>query len=568
MTEQIKAPEGGTCVLCRERVRKGSWAISYGGFYRHLKCVPPAEPVSDPAPTVDTMDDMVEQSTGTAFVTSLRTAVGEVTVYDWQALASAAAQRHVDAMAEAGETVIGPVSRGVANLRNTSQYVEQYGVSADAIGPVSDVFADPTPAGPARTVAAADGFDDPTPARPPEPEFNVSGQPKARYEWRGQVNMGYTVVWPGETDLRRYASSGNPKGITRATTFNKAASDSKAINDWGKRNVVIGASLRPDVLRRAHGLTHENDRAALAGIVAELETAAGAKVSAEEGTYLHSFTEQLDAGLLTVADAPAAYRDDLQRYVDALKTAGLEPVPGLIERTTMVTEYGGVVGTFDRIFYHRASGTYVVGDLKTGKTMKYAMNETETQLWLYAHGVNQNGIYDWNTDTWRPVAHDAGVPNTMPPLIHVREDVAVIIHMPVQGEERGTVKLVHADLEAGRRHADLCHAIRSRPKSKVRAWVPPEPVHAPTSMHRVVGTAPVKARRISPEVLVRAAGLPESDRPWEGLARGVRTQQGAAALWSQAQAAGLSDAELDELADIAREAIRTHDSVSGVDTPF
>ena len=213
--------------------------------------------------------------------------------------------------------------------------------------------------------------------------------------------------------------------------------------------------------------------------MAELSTAAGAKVSADEGTYLHEETEFIDAGVKTWQDSPAAYQQDLKRYVEALEENGLEPVPGLIERTTMITEFGGVCGTFDRIFFHRPSGSYVIGDLKTGKTMKYAMNETQTQMWCYAHGVNQNGVYDWNTHTWVPVgdpmtkgSHPDGVP------IKVREDVGVIIHMPVQGPEAGTVNVLLADLEAGRGHAELCHAVRSAPKGKPvlwASWVAPEP---------------------------------------------------------------------------------------------
>lgn len=378
-----------------------------------------------------------------------------------------------------------------------------------------------------------DDFEDPTaPADVPD-VLNVSGQPKARYQWRGSQNMGYLIKDPTTGDFRRYKNQ-NPMGWTRATTFNKAASDSKAINDWGKRNIVIGAARRRDVLLRAHGLTHENDRAALEGIVAELEEAAGAKVGSDLGTYLHSFTELMDAGLKTWRDAPEEFHRSLALYSQALADAGLEPVPGLIERTTCITEFGGVVGTFDRIFYHRPSGEYLIGDLKTGKTMEYAMDETNTQMWIYAHGVNQNGVYDWNTDTWRPVSHDAGVPNAMPPLVKVSEERGVIIHMPVQGPQEGTVSLVHADLQAGAKHAELCHAIRSRTKSKVRAFEPPA--------------------QPAPEPQLNET----SDDIWRGLFRAVRSGEEATALWRRAKEDGVQGVFLNELIGLAREAIRSH----------
>lgn len=362
-------------------------------------------------------------------------------------------------------------------------------------------------------------FEDPTKPEDKPRKLNVSGQPEAERDWLGR----YIVKDPELGDFRR-TQKGKPFGITRVTTFNKAAQDSKAINDWGKRNVVIGASLRPDILRRAHGLVHDTGRDELNRIVADLDTAAGGKVSADEGTYLHEETELIDAGLKTWRDSPPAYQQDLKRYVEALEGAGLEPVPGLIERTTMISEFGGVCGTFDRVCYHRPSDSYVVVDLKTGKTMKYAMDETETQVWCYAHGVNQNGIYDWNTKTWVPLAFDParGSP------VRVREDVGVIIHMPVQGPEAGTVNVLMADLEAGRAHAELCHAVRSKPKRKPAPWAS-----------------------------WASWAAPEPPRPgtWEELFAAVRDKEHATELWRSAKAEGIEGVRLNELIRIAREAL-------------
>lgn len=364
-------------------------------------------------------------------------------------------------------------------------------------------------------------FEDPTtPAEKPR-KINVSGQPEPNRDWQKR----YIVKDPATDDFR-WQKNGKAAGITRVTTFNKAAQDSKAINDWGKRNVVIGASLRPDILRRAHGLVHEGGREELDRIVGELETAAGAKVSADEGTYLHEETEKIDAGLQTWRDSPAAYQQDLKRYVEALEEAGLEPVPGLIERTTMISEFGGVCGTFDRIFYHRDSGSYVIGDLKTGKTMKYVMDETQTQLWCYAHGVNTNGIYDWNTDAWLPSGTYGDSLETGPWQVpKVREDVGVIVHMPVQGPEAGTVNVLVADLTAGRVHAELCHTIRSRPKHKPVPW----------------------ASWVEPE--------PPAPLTWPQRFAAVVSKEEATALWREAKAEGVHPMTLQDLIRIARDAL-------------
>lgn len=329
---------------------------------------------------------------------------------------------------------------------------------------------------------------------PETPEFNVSGQPAARYEWRGRTNMGYLTKDPRTGDFRRY-KNGKPKGFTRATTFNKAASDSNALSDWGKRNVLIGASLRPDLVAKAHGLNHEDDKGALMSLVNELETAAGAKVSAQVGTDIHELTERWDGGQLTdLADVPAQYRGPLKLYLAALKEYGLRPVPGLIERTVFIPEFGGVVGTFDRVYLHEQSGQYIIGDVKTGKTLKYGMDEIETQEWTYAHGINLYGVYDWNTDEWETpemavTGHHGGTSDRLT----VSEEIGVVIHLPVQGDDRGTCNVVKADLQRGRRHAQVCHDVRTdranKPKPEPFTGVPAGPLS-----HDVRPTAPKPAR--------------------------------------------------------------------------
>jgi hypothetical protein len=440
----------------------------------------------------------------------------ETNTYREQALA--AAKRHVEA--NATDTPY------VALLKE-----ELRGQAGETLAQFDSGALFPTAPGPMPAPDDAQSFmdfEDPTaPAEKPR-KINVSGQPEPNRDWQKR----YIVKDPATGDFR-WQKNGKAASITRVTTFNKAAQDSKAINDWGKRNVVIGASLRPDILRRAHGLVHETGREELDRIVGELDTAAGGKVSADEGTYLHEETEFIDAGLKTWRDSPAAYQQDLKRYVEALEEAGLEPVPGLIERTTMISEFGGVCGTFDRIFYHRPSGSYVIGDLKTGKTMKYAMDETQTQLWCYAHGVNTNGIYDWNTDTWTSWldrAEASGKP--------VREDVGVIIHMPVQGPEAGTVNVLKADLVAGRVHAELCHTIRSRPKHKPVPWAS-------------------WAREVEERAAVRSA-LSDGTRSmaaWKVLFAEVGSSEEATALWKRAKAVGFTGILLNELIAIAKDAL-------------
>jgi hypothetical protein len=367
-------------------------------------------------------------------------------------------------------------------------------------------------------------------------KLNVSGQPDARYEWHGKQNRGYLTKLPETGDFRRY-KNGKKKGIARVTTFNKAASDQNAISDWGKRNVLIGASLRPDLVAKAHGLTHKTDTAALMSLVAQLETAAGAKVSSDIGTLIHELTEQWDADALDVKDVPAAYWPMLQLYAKTLREAGLRPVRGLIERTTYIPEYGGVVGTLDRVYYHERSGQYIIGDVKTGKTLEYGMDEIEVQEWIYAHGVNVSGVYDWNTDTWCPPGSYGDSVQTGPWQVpEVSEEWGVVIHMPVQGDDAGKCLLIEADLQRGRRHADVCHDVRTQRSNKPK----PKPWTGERLGSNEKPTEPVV----------------ESLVGWESMFTNVQSSAQAHDLWESARAGGVEPMRLNALVQLAQQRLR------------
>lgn len=551
MEEVIKAATSWSCVICLKSGRKGARVVSVGGFYRHPKC---EAPVSDPAPTVDAMDDTTPGQCPEPKCTCggdggpghelAVIAYGDDPVDDkgpWFGAMYDGTCSDCDGAIFEGDRIRADGQGGYEcedcgdvpgdELNPEQPLVEGWSTEMPAEHqpgqPPAEVpywqqqasaaakrhLASPGPRGEEQPVP--DVFEDPTPSAP---KLNVSGQPKARRDHMKR----YILVDPGLGDFRRSKKEKKPQGITRATTFNKAAQNTTSLNAWGKRNVVMGASLRPDILRRAHGLTHATGKDELDRIVDELETAAGAKVAADEGTFLHKFCDQVDAGLKTWRDAPPAYQQDIKRYVEALAEEGLEPVPGLIERTTFIREYGGVAGTFDRIFYHRPSGQYIVGDLKTGKTMKYAMDETECQIWTYAHGVNQSGIYNWNTDTWGLAFGPEGP-------VTVSEKVGVIIHMPVQGPEAGEVYPRFANLVRGRAYADLNHAVRAYEKSKVLPFElsadPREPVQ----------------ELLNPD-------LPET---WQQLMQASQTVEEARTVWVRAAESGASQTCLDDLQELA-----------------
>ena len=113
--------------------------------------------------------------------------------------------------------------------------------------------------------------------------------------------------------------------------------------------------------------------------------------------------------------------------------------------------------------------------------------------------------------------------------LEVSETTGVIVWMPVQDEHAGEVHLLDADLEKGRQHAELCHAVKSREKRKPKPW-----------------QAPVQA------VAAAEAPLnPTSMEVWEHMFAGVQNKAEAKVLYLAAEADGMTQTELDGLAGIA-----------------
>lgn len=329
---------------------------------------------------------------------------------------------------------------------------------------------------------------------------------------------GYLIKDPATGDFRRY-KNGSVKGITRCTTFVEAAADSYGITQWQKRNVLMGASLRPDIVAKAHGMNQQEHYRELGDLLDALEEAAGANVASNLGTLIHDLTERIDRQEITIDDVPQAYQGHIQSYVDALRAKGLEIVPEMMERVICTSEYGGVAGKFDRVLYHPRSRTYRIGDLKTGKDMKKGWGKIETQEWIYTSGFNQNGIYEWDDDP--SGADDAWTD----PEFHISEDFGVVMWLPVTGPAAGTCQILQTDLQRGARRAEVCARVREENSNE----------GAP-----VLWTDPV----IEPKF-------------WDDDFRFVDSVKEAGHLWAEAKADGVPPMELQRLVKLAQDRLRS-----------
>lgn len=294
--------------------------------------------------------------------------------------------------------------------------------------PVDPESAVPPPSNPAGQVALPGGD-----LVRPGPEPTVPAQPEVKRDRYGR----YVLKHPTK----------NLRGaLSRCTTVVKASADTYALGEWQKGNVARGLSRRPDLLAMAASMGPGDRR--LKKLVADAEEAGGGSEAANLGTALHGFTEAIDRGG-RLADVPDDHRDDVIAYRRETVRQRLTIVPEAIERVTMTSRWDGVAGTFDRI-YRLDDGTYVIGDLKTGK-VGYDPKEMFAQLAVYAEGVNEVGVYDVAAECWERFPFE------------VRTDLGLIVHLPA-GEAECTVYL--ADLEVGRHHVEFCAAVRQHRKLK------------------------------------------------------------------------------------------------------
>jgi hypothetical protein len=365
-----------------------------------------------------------------------------------------------------------------------------------------------------------------------------------------------------------HPDTGKEQAWTRATTFAKSISDTYALSQWGLRMALLGATQRPDIVRRAHGKHVKADKKLLDELTAELKDAAGAKVAANDGTAMHSFTELADRAWHSpggprsvLGQVPEDCREMVETYIRLLEETGLEPVSGLIEFTTVVKQYG-VAGTSDNCYrvtrplklkigraeVHLSPGEYVIGDKKTGKDLDYGWQEIVIQLATYAQGLNTAGVWDRRNEVWIPDPLNGG---------KVRLDAGVVVHLPVDKESEKTPTVYGIDLESGWNAAVLCE--------RVRAWRKVRTLASPVMVSEAETFAPSR-----PAAVVKAAPMAGDYDPDTGVtsrttvrpptladrAQAVTSKTEASAVWTDARAAGLPDAEVDRLVAVMQSRLK------------
>jgi hypothetical protein len=296
--------------------------------------------------------------------------------------------------------------------------------------------------------------------------------------------------------LLPHPETGRTQPWTRATTLASSVADTFALSMWSQRMVAKGMTVRPDLYALASSFDVSADKDDLNAVCEQAKSAAGDKVAANLGTAMHAFTAAVDQG--EKPNVPPSMQADVDAYVAALAEIGLEIVPHMIERRTVITSLKeGVAGTFDRVYlvtkditltvpWSKAklvlrAGEYILGDLKTGRDLSYGWGEIAIQEALYAHGINDHGVWDDEAEQWVE-------PHTLEDVnvrLLVRTDVGVVVHLPVQKtKDRPACTVFAVNIADGWEATQLCTAVRQWRRQKklatpIEVVDQPAPVTAP-----------------------------------------------------------------------------------------
>jgi PD-(D/E)XK nuclease superfamily len=224
-------------------------------------------------------------------------------------------------------------------------------------------------------------------------------------------------------------AAGKPTSYTRATTVAEAMDDRYNLERWKQRQVAYGIGQRKDLYALAASHDPENDRGTYDQLVDKAMEAAKSSAAASEGTALHRFTENLDAGRIQLDDIPDEWRDRCRLYQETMAGLGIEWTA--IEQILVDDRYE-VAGTTDRIAATR-DGRALILDLKTGKNLAWSWQAIAIQLAIYAN----------HTATYDPLTDQRG------PRIDVDTTTALVVHLPAIGPEAGTCSVYEVDITAG-----------------------------------------------------------------------------------------------------------------------
>jgi hypothetical protein len=274
---------------------------------------------------------------------------------------------------------------------------------------------------------------------------------------------------PAYKRIKKWVGTDSATSWMRATRLASVIADSYALNAWRNRMAVYGVAQQPALIATLQRLDVREDRAEIEAIVEDAIRLADGIDRAALGTRIHLATEQIDRRIQHMENGgnPTDIEftePDLIHHVanwkTALENAGIEiiaiediiavadlGVAGRLDRIGLTTEPLHIsIGTGDnfRIIIVPAD-TYIIVDLKTGKSLEHAWHEVAVQLALYAN----------HTHRFREGAEGDDL-KWYAPLLNMEKRVALVVHIPAM---EGGAYLYGVDIEKGWHGAKLARQV-------------------------------------------------------------------------------------------------------------
>lgn len=293
---------------------------------------------------------------------------------------------------------------------------------------------------------------------------------------------------PGFTD-----KPGEPRGpsaiYTRVTTYISCLEDTYALGLWQDRMVVVGLTVRPQLVARAQRVDLDNPEKAYAElneIARQAKDAANWKLKADLGTDFHEIAHAYDKGRRNWKTLSPESKAMLAAYIvktkgfeyahieqgminDELRTYGTPDMLRWVDRTYEggTWKHGKKVASTSRTVR-----TLRVVDIKTGR-IDMGWQKMELQLALYA--ISQ--LYD----------PDTGIRTDL----DIDQEYAEIIHVPY-GQGKAEVFVIPI--------ADAIRELREL-VPRVRAWRARKPAWVPTDQAAIDSGVAAAWAMQPPEVL-------------------------------------------------------------------
>lgn len=260
--------------------------------------------------------------------------------------------------------------------------------------------------------------------------------------------------------------TGVPSRFARASKYGGTLSDIEILVEWKIAMAVLGVGKFEDLHALANSTPLPEESIELrnpgwwgpwADIGHKGMDAARAAHGAHLGTAVHSWTEQLEQGVIDVSDVPKKFRPHVEAFLRVHADHELELNPDYMETLICETtvhktrQTAGLCGRLDRLRNH-PSGWLFVDDTKTGKQAPKGLDEIAIQLSVYA-----NAEHHWDPDgqCWKPAPEN------------VHKGIAFVTHVPINNPDAS--EIIPVDIEWGWKAAHVVAwvlAYRNRAKRK------------------------------------------------------------------------------------------------------